>query len=953
MRGRRQHQDENKTMNRNRNAMNGIETTGGAMTVRHAPTFGRFRQGVVALVIAALAGICLFASASAAKAAPYGIESASAELSTNQAGAHPNLKIDFKLTNEEATGSPQFATKTVVTNLPPGLVGNVTNFATCDIADVIRTTNSTTPENYEACPRTATVGYMDVAIRYGYFPFGFTLRQRVYRLPSNPGEPAAFGTSVLSQPIRLTAAVRSDGDYGLTVTADQLPEPARTATVSTVFWGVPADHQGGGATAPMFDGNPIFQTEPYGPGQYFGNPLEGMPRTPLLTNPTSCTGQELTTGLGVVSWGETGKLITAGMNTPAITGCEHVEFKPTISVKPNSQTAGQPSGLQVDLKVPQTNDGGQLATSTLKDAVVTMPKGMTLSTALAEGLEGCTDSQFGLHVKAPDSCPSASKIGTVQINTPLLEAPMTGTIYAGSQESSDPTSGRMYRIFTTAEGSGVLIKLEGKLSVDPASGQITTTFSDNPQLPFSDFTLKFKGGEHAPLVLPQACGEYRAVADLTPYSAPTAPVETWGSFKVDQGCGSGQGFKPGFEAGTTNPIGGSYSPFTLRVTRADGQQNISTIDSVLPEGLLAKLAGVPLCGDSDAASGNCPAASQVGSATVGSGAGNSPLYVPQPGKEPTGVYLAGPYKEAPYSLVVKVPAQAGPFNLGTVAVRNALHIDPVTTQVTTKSDPLPQVLGGIPISYRDVRIDVDRSEFTINPTSCAPMQVKGTIGSGAGSSANVADRFQVADCQALGLAPKLAFKFSGAPTRRGGHPKLTATLTTKSGDANLRRVQVTLPKTEYLENAHIRTVCTRVQYAAGQCPEKSIYGYARAWTPLLDKPLEGPVYLRSSDHKLPDLVASLDGQIHIDLDGRINSFHSRIRNTFDFVPDAPVTKFVLTMQGGAKGLLVNNTNLCKAKPVASVEFNGQNGKVAKTNPKVAVGGCGKKGNKTHKGHKKG
>ena len=941
MNGRHEPRGEDKTMNQ-------VKTMGEAMAVRQDPMFRRFRHGVVALAAVALAGICLLAAASVAKAAPYGIESASAELSTTQAGAHPDLKIDFKVAKEEATGSPQFATKTVVSNLPPGLVGNVTNFATCDIADVIRTTNSASPENYEACPRTATVGYMDVAIRYGYLPFGFTLRQRVYRLPSNPGEPAAFGTSVLSQPIRLTADVRSDGDYGLTVTADELPEPARTASVTTVFWGVPADHQGGGATAPMFDGNPIFQTEPYGLGQYFGNPLEGMPRTPLLTNPTSCTGQELTTGLDIASWAEPSKLIPAALNTPAVSGCEHVEFKPTISVKPDSQAAGQPSGLAVDLTVPQTNDGSQLATSTLKDAVVTMPKGVTLSTALAEGLEGCTDEGFGIHVKAPANCPSSSKIGTVQIDTPLLEEPMTGAIYAGSQESNDPTSGRMYRIFTTAEGSGVLIKLEGKLSVDPTTGQITTTFTDNPQLPFSDFQLRFKGGEHAPLVLPQACGEYRAVGSLTPYSAPTEPVATWGAFKVDQGCGQGQGFTPGFEAGTANPIGGSYSPFTLRVTRADGQQNVSTIDSVLPEGLLAKLAGVPLCGDADAATGNCPAASQVGSATVGTGAGNSPLYVPQSGKEPTGVYLAGPYKGAPYSLVVKVPAQAGPFNLGTVAVRNALKIDPVTTQVSTKSDPLPQVLGGIPISYRDIRIEVNRPDFTVNPTSCEPTKVAGTIGSASGTGANVSDRFQVADCQALGLAPKLAFRFSGAPTRRGGHPKLTATLTTQSGDANLHRVQVTLPKTEYLENAHIKTVCTRVQYAASQCPEKSIYGYARAWTPLLDKPLEGPVYLRSSSNKLPDLVASLDGQIHIDLPGRISSYKSRIRNTFDFVPDAPVSKFVLTMQGGGKGLLVNNTDICKAKPRATVEFNGQNGKVAETNPLVQVGGCGKGAKKADK-----
>ena len=204
-------------------------------------------------------------------------------------------------------------------------------------------------------------------------------------------------------------------------------------------------------------------------------------------------------------------------------------------------------------------------------------------------------------------------------------------------------------------------------------------------------------------------------------------------------------------------------------------------------------------------------------------------------------------------------------------VRNALHIDPVTTQVTTESDPLPQILEGIPISYRDVRVEINRPEFTVNPTNCSQFQVASTLTSATGQTASPKAPFAAANCEALGLAPKLALKFSGAPTRRGGHPKLTATLTTKKGDANLQRVQVTLPKTEFLENAHIKTVCTRVQYAANQCPAKSIYGHAKAWTPLLDKPLEGPVYLRSSNHTLPDLVASLDGQIHVDLDGRISS----------------------------------------------------------------------------------
>jgi hypothetical protein len=457
------------------------------------------------------------------------------------------------------------------------------------------------------------------------------------------------------------------------------------------------------------------------------------------------------------------------------------------------------------------------------------------------------------------------------------------------------------------------------------------------------------GGPRASLVTPPTCGTYSTGGNFAPWSGAEAVV-TSSTFEIATGpdgrpCPQGD-FAPAFEAGTTNPVAGSYSPFVLDLSRQDGTSRLSTIEAALPPGLLGKLSGIPYCSDdalasispaegsaaAQIASPGCPASSRIGSVTVGAGAGSNPFYA-----KTGSAYLAGPYKGAPLSIAFVTPALAGPFDLGNVVVRTAVHIDPTTTRISAVSDALPQVLHGIPLDLRDVSIALDRNEFMLNPTNCAATQVESRIGSASGQVASPSARFQVAGCERLGLSPKLALRFSGAPTRRGGHPKLTATLTTGKEESNLKRVQVTLPKTEYLENAHIRTVCTRAQYAADQCPQRSIYGYARAWTPLLDKPLEGPVYLRSSSHKLPDLVASLDGQIHIDLSGRISSSHSRIRNTFETVPDAPVSKFVLTMQGGGMGLLVNNTNLCKAKPRANVEFDGQNGKVATTNPVVRVG----------------
>ncbi|HEX6205113.1 MAG TPA: hypothetical protein VFZ29_04835 [Solirubrobacterales bacterium] len=624
------------------------------------------------------------------------------------------------------------------------------------------------------------------------------------------------------------------------------------------------------------------------------------------------------------------------------TGCDAVPFDPSIDVRPGSSAAGEPTGLHFEVSFPE---GGLLtregrATSHLRDISVTMPEGLTISPAGAAGLGSCTDAEFGEGTDREAACPEASRVGTVEAVTPVLSRPLNGELYVAAQQGQDPESGSMYRLFMTLNGSGVEVKLTGHVRADAKTGRLTVSFEDNPQLPVSTVAVDLKAGPRALLVNPPQCGEKTVTATLLGWSGRT--VERSSTFSVDGDCDGASRFTPSLEAGTENPVAGASSPFLLRLSGLEGQPNVSAIEATLPEGLLAKLKGIPYCPEAQAAGGECPAASQVGTATVGAGSGSNPIYVPQPGKAPTAIYLAGPYKGAPLSIVVKVPAQAGPFDLGTVAVRNALHIDPSTAQVTAKSDPLPQIIAGVPISYRDIRVEMDRPDFILNPTSCEPMAVTSSIASVAGLTANPSSRFQAADCADLGFKPKLSLRFSGAPPRRGGYPKLTATLTMPEGGANIGKAVVTMPETEFLENAHIRTVCTRVQYAANQCPKGSVYGYAKAWTPLLDEPLQGPVYLRSSSNTLPDLVASLDGQIHIDLAGRIDSVDARLRSTFWAVPDAPVSKFQLTMQGGRKGLLVNNTNLCATTPRADARFTAQNGKVANGSPKVKVTGCGKK-----------
>jgi hypothetical protein len=644
----------------------------------------------------------------------------------------------------------------------------------------------------------------------------------------------------------------------------------------------------------------------------------------------------------VQSWENPALNLEAESALAPISDCQQVQFNPRITTQPSTSRAGSPSGYDVDLNLPQNPDPHGIGTSDLREAVVTLPRGVQLSTAIADGLQDCSDAQLGLASAAPPQCPSAAKIGTAVVGTPSLPHPLTGAIYLGGP-SSGPITGPPYRLLLAVEGEGVSIKLAGEVAVDPADGQITTTFRENPQLPFEDLRLHFNDGPRAPLVNPAGCGTYTTSYRLTPWSG-NASASGTGSFDIDQNCSAGSSFDPSLQAGTVNPVGGRFSPFVLRVTRPEGQQNLSSVEATLPEGLLAKLAGVPLCPDSAAASGSCPAAAQVGAVTVGTGAGSEPLFVPQPGKAPTAIYLAGPYKGAPYSLVFKVPAQAGPFDLGTVVVRDALKVNPVTTQVTAQSDPLPQILQGIPIEYRDLRAEIERRDFTLNPTSCEPMRVSSTIGGAAGASAHPGSRFQVGDCAALSFAPKLALRVFGK-TRRNAKPRLRAVLTAKPGEANIARAQVNLPHSEFLEQRHIQTVCTREQFDAGtghgtDCPAGSIYGHARAWTPLLDEPLQGPVYLRSSSHELPDLVAALDGQVDVELASKIDSGpNGGIRDTFEVVPDTPVSRFVLEMMGGKRGLLVNSENLCSksAKTRAIVRFVGHNGKVRAFRPKVANG----------------
>jgi hypothetical protein len=856
---------------------------------------------------------------------------------SRQAGAHPDLDTHFEVSYDHTTSLLSGNPKNVSVELPPGFVGSPTAVPQCQ-ADLLVPVSAT---DAAKCPPQTQIGIATVASAPG-------VRDSVplFNMQHPSDVPAIFGFNYLTVPVYIQPRVRP-GDYGITGLSAQISQAKLIYGADITIWGVPASHA-----------HDFERRDPTGEiaGSFecvvFGGAACAVPGAqtvkPFLSNQTSCPAAPVTTTISGDSWQEPDLFSTSVLSSDAdgtpfvIEGCESLGFAPKVSAAPTSHKAAAPTGLEVGIEVPQNETPDGLATAHVRKTVLTLPQGITISASSAAGLGSCSPAQIGIGTNDPPTCPDSSKIGTVEIGTPLLESPLQGDIVLARQNDNPFNS--LLALYIAVKGPGFYLKLPGKVEADPTTGQLTTTFSNTPQLPFETLKVNLDSGSQAALQAPEACGTYSTHIEMTSWAS-DLPVSFDTPMTFGEGCNTG-GFSPGLRASVSSPVGGKFSPFNLQVTRNDGEQNLSRIEATLPPGELAKLAGVPLCPDSAAATGACPAASQVGTTTVGAGAGPSPVYVPEPGKAPTAVYLAGPYKGAPYSIVVKVPAQAGPFDLGTVTVRNALSIDPTTAQVTAKSDPLPQILQGIPVSYRDVRVEINRPDFSLNPTSCDPMKVTSILTSSGGKTASPSSRFQVAGCGELGFAPKLNIAVKG-PTRRGAYQQLKAVLTQPKGQANIGKVSVALPHSEFLAQNHIRTVCTRVQFNAGAgngagCPAGSVYGKARAISPLLDRPLEGLVYLRSSSNPLPDLVAALHGQIDVDLSGRIDSVNGGIRTTFNSVPDAPVSKFFLEMKGGKKSLLVNSTNLCAAPNKATVKMDGQNGKTNDFNPVVTNSCKGKK-----------
>jgi hypothetical protein len=924
-------------------------------------------------------------------ATPKGFQNFSAMINgpdgkpVGEAASHPYLFSTTFAVNLKRTpkGSNfQFAPaggdlKDIEVTLPPGLIGNPTVVERCSpqqfntLHGVIASNGGSGTVN--ECPDSSAVGLVGVRQLEGS---GRVPMVPVYDLVPPPGMPAQLGFQVLGLPIYINFRLRSDGDYGITGFLQNTTEAKRVTAATVLIWGVPgeASHDSMRGTCATLGRSCPFERS--------AKPDEPVVK-PFMRLPSSCENP-LTTTMVFNSWGDP---TLAGLSStePAPVDCAGVDFSPSIEAKPTTDVADAPSGFNFDLHVPQAQHEGpeERAEADLRDAVVTLPEGLLVNPSSADGLGACTEEQVGYRgvvegrnafTAAPAQCSDAAKVGTVEVDTPLVDHPLPGAVYL-AQPHENPFGSLIALYIAIADPkTGVVVKVPAKVELDPGSGRITTVVQQNPQTPFEDFRFKFFEGARAPLRTPAVCATHTTTTSLTPYSAPASgpPATPSDSFAITTASGGGscptspgaEPNSPRFEAGTAKPLAGAYSPFTLRLSRADGSQELKGLSVSLPPGLAGKLAGVAECpeaaiaaagsqsGRAEQATPSCPASSEVGTVTVGAGAGPAPYYAH--GR----AYLAGPYKDAPLSLAIITPAVAGPFDLGTVVVRTALEVDPETAEITAKSDPLPTILQGIPLDVRSVEVNLDRNQFSLNPTSCEVKSIAADATSVLGQTAHLSNRFQVGGCDNLRFKPSLSLRLKGG-IKRGAHPSLRAVVTYPNGSsyANIAKVSVGLPHSEFLEQAHIRTICTRVQFNSGPgngaaCPRGSIYGKARATTPLLDAPLEGPVYLRSSSNPLPDMVLALHGQIDVAAVARIDSHNGGLRSSFEMVPDAPISKVVVELQGGKKGLLVNSRNICKTTNRVTAKFTAQNAKTSELRPLLKSVDCkGKPHEKKHNGHR--
>jgi hypothetical protein len=884
---------------------------------------------VIALALAPLA----------AQASPIPIEEFKTESSDQQAGGHPDLTTEFKL------GEPEDkAAKTVTFEAPEGIFGNPRAVTRCTAADFARS----------ECPVGSQVGVITVWAYHNGDAEDLLGTAPLYDMVPLPSQTARlqFFAPVVKIPIAIPVSVRTGSDWGLRFSVTEISQQTPLRKVKMTVWGVPllATHnperfpKGSPEAPPGCEGQENAFECISTPGEANEHP------EPFIDNPTVCTEQSLPTELKVQSYQEPSGLETAESHYEPIEGCEAVSFNPVLTASLTTSETDSASGLNIGFLVPQHLELAP-SPSQLRTATVLLPEGLTINPDAADGQSACKDSEANFGSEGPSGCPDNSKIGTVTIGTPALDAPLRGSLYIG-----EPRPGDQYRVFMVLSGSGMNGKLVGSILPDPATGRLTAVFEDLPQAPFEEFDLHLFASDRGLMATPTTCTLYSATARFTPWNDIIASQNSTQNVGLDSGPGGApcpgpiRPFAPRLVAGSSNAVAGAFSAFHLKLDRDDGDQFLGDLNFRMPPGFTGNLRGISYCpessiaaavqqsGRAEQASPSCPASSEIGTSNVAAGPGSHPFHAV--GK----LYLAGPLSGGPLSLVAITPAIAGPYDYGNVVVRVALHVDPLTAQVSAASETMPQIIGGVPIRMRSIQVNIDRPNFTINPTNCSAFSVDSQGIGDQGTVTDFSSYFHAVNCASLAFKPKMTVRLMGGKkqTRRAQNPALRFDLWTREGDANMRRIAVTLPKAFAIDQRHLGNICSRAELASKRCAGRQAIGKVRVDTPLLDLPLTGPAYAVSGFGKLPHVVFILDGQVTIMPEGESSSVRGGfLKTVVPVIPDAPVGHFRFDLFGGKQGYLVNTRSTCASAPKVKVHYIAQNARKHDQQVNVKTK-CGKK-----------
>ncbi len=856
-----------------------------------------------------------------------------------QAAGHPPWGLTgFELTNSGAAPNGS-ALKRLRVDVPPGLAADPQALAVCSRAQF----------EANSCPASTKAGFVSLKayVEIPLVPQTLTLKGNVYNLPQEPGLPLVFGIDVEGvQPLTEDVHLLLEGHVSY---AHEDVLAARGVPSGDFHeWfeinNIPTE-VGVKVLGLEIDKAPLKTVE----SKLFFNGHAGKEgKENFLTMPSSCTAPS-TSYLELETYGPVEKASLPTTPPVKVEGCNKVPFAPTATIIPETSQYESPDGITTDVHVPQFEKSSQINTADIDNAEIALPEGMTLNPSAVNGLQACKQSQLHRGSAAPVECPAASKIGTVNIETDLPPGTLGGNVYLGQEDGTAAIEGlpHPFLIFIDAESVyDVSVRLEGQATPDPVTGRLRVTFNNNPQLPFSDLTLTLKGGPRAPLANPLSC---QAVATSFAFSAYTGGSFASSSPFTVTGCPASTPFALSQTTATSSPNAGAYTHYTFNLARADGNQYLGKVSTVLPAGLVGEIPHITRCPEPQAQTGACPAASKIGTATAYVGAGSEPYPFSGP------VYLTGPYQGAPYGLSIPIHAAAGPFDFGNVVTHATISVDPHSGRVTVATTDLPSIFKGVPLRLRNISVVVDQSNFLFNPSNCGPLATNTTLTSTLGAvQGGLSSPFSVSNCSALPFKPNFSAA-SAASTNatqlKANGASLRVNLLQGVHETNLHSVVAELPKSLPSRLTTLQKACPEATYAANpySCPSGSKVGSATVTTPVLPEPLKGPAYLVShGGAAFPDLDLLLegDGGVRVILEGNTDIKNGITKSTFASIPDVPVSSFVLDLPQGANSVLTAIGTLCTQSLLMPTTLTAQSGAVIKQSTNIAVEGCTGKGKGT-------